>query len=82
MAELVDGSISKCTKQIDSLGEDIKEIKNLVRESAKYALMSSLIAAPPSESSALLDYASRKLWHWLLLPNQNHGSQTVEAYRL
>ncbi|KAI9784753.1 MAG: hypothetical protein M1839_001483 [Geoglossum umbratile] len=29
MAELVDGSISKCTRQIDSLGEDIKEIKNL-----------------------------------------------------
>ncbi|KAH0544194.1 hypothetical protein FGG08_001639 [Glutinoglossum americanum] len=50
MAELVDSSISKCTRQIDSLGEDIKEIKNLVRESAKYALMSSLIAAPPSES--------------------------------
>ena len=49
MAELVDGSISKCTRQIDSLGEDIKEIKNLVRESAKYALMSSLIAAPPSD---------------------------------
>jgi hypothetical protein len=49
MAELVDGSISKCTKQIDSLGEDIKEIKTLIRESAKYALMGSLIAAPPSE---------------------------------
>jgi len=55
MADLVDGSISKCMQQIDTLGEDINEIKKLVRDSAKYALMSSLIAAPPSDRQRIKD---------------------------